>query len=154
MQQEKLLLDIDVSTEDLDVDEVMKAFGGEKEAKQAKDGADLRVEGHIRFHSKSLTYGRYTWTPFQAKISFVPDRVHIDVIRADLCGISTTGTVEVASQNLSLDVQTLARNRDLDSTVRCLLDENIRMTGEFDLTGALPGTGRGQGTGSVPSGKL
>ena len=142
--QEKLLLDIDVSTEGLDVDEVMKAFGGEKEAKQAKDGAGLLVEGHIRFNTKSLTYGRFAWAPFQAKIALVPDRVHIDVIQADLCGISTTGTVEVASQNLSLDVQTLAKSRDLDSTVRCLLDESIRMTGGFDLTGCFQGQGEGK----------
>jgi len=143
-KQEKLLLDIDVSTGNLDVDEVMKAFGGEKEAKQSKGGADLRVEGHIRFHSNSLTYGRYTWAPFQAKIALVPDRVHIDVIQADLCGISTTGTVEVVSQNLSLDVQTLAKSRDLDSTVHCLLDENIRTTGGFDLTGRFQGQGEGK----------
>jgi hypothetical protein len=140
-KQDKLRLDIDVATGDLDMDEVMKSFGRENEAKHSKDGADLRVEGHIRFHAKSLTYDRFTWNPFQANISFVPDRVHIDVIRADLCGISTTGTVEVASQNLSLDVQTLARDRNIDFTVRCLLDENIRMTGGFDLTGSFQGQG-------------
>ena len=122
----------------------MKAFGGEKETKQSKDGADLRVEGHIRFHSNSLTYGRYTWAPFQARIALVPDRVHIDVIQADLCGIQTTGTVEVVSQNLSLEGQILARGQDIDSTVRCLFDERIRMTGHFDLAGSFRGRGEGK----------
>jgi hypothetical protein len=136
-----VLLDLDVSTEDLSVDEVIKAFGGKKEGKQEKAVADLSVEGRIRFNTKSLSYGRYVWAPFQAEISLVPDHIRIAVTQADLCGVSMTGVVEATPQNLTVDINPFAKHQHIDPTVRCLLGRDIRTIGAFDFTGRFQGQG-------------
>jgi hypothetical protein len=141
---EKLLFTVDLSTESLDLDEVRKTLTKEKEGKRTQDVSDPRVEGHIRFKTKSLTYERFTWAPFQAEISFIPDRVRVDVTKANLCGISTPGTVIVTSQGLSLNFQPVSKNQDLTSTILCLLAERVRMTGDFDLMGSIQGQGESE----------
>jgi hypothetical protein len=139
-----VLLDLDVSTGDADVDELVKSFGGRRETKQEKDAADLSVEGRIRFNTKSLSYGRYVWAPFQAEISLVPDHVRIAVTQSDLCGVSMTGVVEATPQNLTLDIASLAKNQHIHPTGRCFLERDIRTTGTFDLRGHFQGQGESE----------
>jgi hypothetical protein len=48
-----------------------------------------------------------------------------------------TGVVKVTDQELSLDVQPISRSRELESTAKCLLDETVRVTGDFELKGRI-----------------
>jgi hypothetical protein len=61
----------------------------------------------------------------------------VNIEEAKLCGISTTGVVKVMDQQVSLDVQPASRSRELESTAKCLLDETIRVTGDFELKGRI-----------------
>jgi hypothetical protein len=135
--EKRVLFDVALSTEKVDVDQVTKSLGKEKSAKGARDLPNLRAEGTIRFKSNSLTYGRFTWEPFRANIAVGQNAVEVNIEEAKLCGISTTGVVKVTDQKLSLDVRPVSGGRELESTAKCLLDETVRVTGDFELKGRI-----------------
>jgi hypothetical protein len=61
--------------------------------------------------------------------------VEVNIEEAKLCGISTTGVLKVTGQKLSFDVRPVSGGRELESTAKCLLDETVRMIGDFELKG-------------------
>jgi hypothetical protein len=135
--QKKTLLDVALSTERVNVDQVTKSLGKERTAKETRDLPSLQVEGTIRFKSNFLTYGRFTWEPFRANIAIGQNGVEVNIEEAKLCGISTAGVVKVTDQESSLDIRPISRSRELESTAKCLLDETVRVTGDFELKGRI-----------------
>ena len=135
--EKRILLNVDLSTERVDLDQVIKSLTKEREAKGDRDLRSLQVEGTIRFKSNSLTYERFTWVPFQADIAVGQNGVEVSIEEAKLCGISTTGVVKVTDQQVSLDVQPASKSRELESTAKCLLDETVRVTGDFEIKGRI-----------------
>jgi uncharacterized protein involved in outer membrane biogenesis len=59
-----------------------------------------------------------------------------------LCGIDFPLTVDITPQGASGSVQLLAKNKQLETTARCLTDQNLLLTGEFDLYANLRSRGR------------
>ena len=137
-----VLLDVALSTERLDVDQVIKSLSKERNAKGARDLPSLQTLGKIRFKSNSLTYGRFTWEPFRANIAVGLNAVEVNIEEAKLCGISTPGIVKVTDQEVSLDVRPVVRSHKLEPTVKCLLDEEVRVTGDFDFRGRIFAQGK------------
>jgi hypothetical protein len=135
--EKRILLDVNLSTERFDLDQVTKSLGEETNGKSTQDASDLQVEGMIRFKSNSVKYERFTWEPFRADIAIGQNVVEVNIEKAKLCGISTTGVVKVMDQQLSLDVQPAFKSRELESTAKCMLDETIRVTGDFELKGRI-----------------
>ncbi|MCJ7785488.1 MAG: AsmA-like C-terminal region-containing protein, partial [Desulfobacterales bacterium] len=82
------------------------------------------------------------WMPFDAEIMLNPDGVEVVVKEANLCGISTPGSVKIASQSLSLDFRPSSKNQGFESTFRCLLDQEMRVNGNFDLKGRIIAQGK------------
>jgi hypothetical protein len=144
--KEKLALDLDLFTENLDISEVMEALNDKSgETKKAADLSALPVQGAVRFKTDSLRYDRFAWTPFRAKISLAPEGVRVDVLEADQCGISTPGTLIFFPGGISFDFQPLSKNQDLHPTLTCLSHEQYRMNGKFDLCGCVQGQGKKEG---------
>ena len=133
----KMLLDISLLTESVDLGELKELRPREKEAKRERDSKGLPLEGVIRFRSNSLKYGRFTWEPFRAHITVGQNGLEVNVEEAKLCGISTPAIVKVIDQELSLDVRPVFRSRELESTAKCLLNQEIRATGDFDFRGRI-----------------
>jgi hypothetical protein len=135
--QKRVLLDAALSTERVDLDQVTESLRKRTSGKDAIDSSNLQAEGTIRFKSNSLTYGRFTWEPFRANIAVGQNAVEVSIEEAKLCGISTTGMVKVKDQELSLDVRPISGSRELESTAKCLLDETVRVTGDFEIKGRI-----------------
>lgn len=137
-----VLLDVNLSTESVDLDQVTKSLRKGKNGKGAQDLSNLRVEGTIRFKSSSLKYERFIWEPFRADITFGQDGVEVNIEEAKLCGVSTPGVVKVNDQGMSLDVRPVFRSRELGPMVKCLLDREVRATGDFELKGRIFAKGK------------
>jgi len=137
--EKRVLFDVALSTERVDVDQVTKSLNKERNAKGARPLPTLQAEGIIRFKSNSLTYGRFTWEPFRANIAVGQNAVEVNIEEAKLCGISMTGVVKVTDQKLSLDVRPVSGGGELESTAKCLSGETVQVTGNFELKGRIFG---------------
>jgi hypothetical protein len=101
------------------------------------------VHGNVKLNLGVFTYDEnFTWTPFQADISFYPEKVTVSVNNAELCGIETPGTLEWTTEEVSLDFRTMAEKKDLDPSVNCLRGGEVRATGLLDLGGHIRARGK------------
>jgi len=141
--EKRIFLDLDLFTESVNVQADLNSVKQilSKEKKGTKDEG-LQVQGTIRFKTNSLLYDRLAWMPLDAEIMLNPDGVEVVVKEADLCGISTSGNVKIANQSLSLDLRPSSKNQGFESTFRCLLDQELRANGDFDLKGRITAQGK------------
>jgi len=112
-----------------------------KEKKGGKNDG-LRLQGAIRFKTESLLYDRFVWKPFYADIVFDPQGAEVVIKEANLCGISTPGSVKIADQDISLDFRPSSKSQGLESTFICLLDQEMKVKGDFDLSGRIVSQGK------------
>jgi hypothetical protein len=141
--EKRIFLDLDLFTESVDVQADLNSVKQilSKEKKGTKDEG-LQVQGTIRFKTNSLLYHRLAWMPFDAEIMLNPDGVEVVVREANLCGISTPGSVKIANENFSLDLRPFSKSQELQSAFRCLLDQEMRVRGDFDLKGRIVAQGK------------
>jgi hypothetical protein len=80
--------------------------------------------------------------PLHADISLHHNDIEIAVTRATLCGISSPGTIHLASNALSFDFQFIADNQELEPVLVCLFGKKRNATGNFDLKARIRGQGK------------
>ena len=141
--EKRILLDLDLFTESVDVKADLNSVKEflSKEKKGGKNDS-LQLQGTVRFKTESLLYDRFVWKPFYADIMFDPQGAEVVIKEANLCGISTPGSVKIANQDLSLELRPSSKNQGIESTFRCLLDPEIRVQGDFDLNGRIVSQGK------------
>ena len=143
--EKKILLDLDLFTESVDakvdLNTVKEILSTEKKGKKDEG---LQLQGTIRFKTKSLLYDRFAWSPFYAEVMLDPHGVEVVVREANLCGISTPGSVKIADQHFSLDLRPFSKSQELQSAFRCLLDQEMSVKGDFDLKGRIVGQGKSE----------
>ena len=101
-----------------------------------------RMEGTVRCRTESFTYEAFTWAPLCASVTFTPKTLSVAVTEADLCGISTLGALTRHGDSIHVDLQLIAKDRDLAPALPCLSDTKRQVTGRFDLTGTIKGEGK------------
>ncbi len=143
-----LLVDMDITTELLDLNKIIEALSGDaksKDRKETSDSWDLPLRGTLRLKSKNLTYEDFTWSPVHADISLKRKAVGVDVTEANLCGIATPGNLEITPQDLQLDFEPVSKNQEFDATFDCLWGKTGVATGHFDLKGKISAQGKSEG---------
>jgi hypothetical protein len=128
--KERIKLDIDLSAGNIDLEELQEVFGNAKKPAVA-------VEGIIRLWSGSLIFRKYTWTPFIADISISEGGMEANVKKANLCGMDMPGIVKVREKNVSLDVEPFFKGQEIESAFRCLLNHEVRASGDFEFHGRI-----------------
>ncbi len=150
--------DLKVSEEDFLFDMNLSADGiGWKQVEQMLEKDDKEggpeakenpfpsvVEGILRVKLGYLEYGNFTWKPFHANISLDDNGVEVQVTEANLCGISTPGTVKITGQDLSLDFKPAGGGQELETTLLCLSDGELRTTGDFEFKSDIRSQGRNE----------
>lgn len=136
--------DLDLTANSLDAAALSKIQqapppGAEKPGTQKKK--DLPVNGIIRFKTPRFTFKDYTWSPAHADITVRSDTVKVAVTRADLCGISTPGTVTRTPDGLHLIFEPVAVQKNLQATWECLQDKPLRADIVYSLTGTIEARG-------------
>jgi hypothetical protein len=138
-------LDMDVSVDGLEwakIEKILKTEDQKTEPGKAPGTQIPPLQGRIGFKSTSFEYERFTWRPLDLEITFLPEGVKVTVREANVCGISTPGTVQAASADMALDFQPLVRNQDFSTTVGCLAGRPVQMTGDLDFYGRIKGRGQ------------
>jgi hypothetical protein len=137
---ERVKLDLDLTTGNINLEELEEVFG--KEKKGADERPALSIEGKIRLNSESVKFREYKWAPFLADISFGDGGVEANVKKANLCGMDTPGIVKVSDNYVSLNVEPSFKGHEIESAFRCLLNQDVRATGTFELYGRILAQGR------------
>jgi hypothetical protein len=132
------LFDLAMSADRLDWETIRKTLNiGDKEqdksAGEEKHFWDFPVKGILRLDAESFTFDKYTWDPVKADISFDPDCISVQVIDANVCGISCPGVLKVTPQDISLDFQLLIHNQKLSTPIKCFGSTEGLITGEIDF---------------------
>lgn len=102
----------------------------------------LPLTGRIAVRSDFLQRGRYKLAPVAAMLVLEERRAHLDLTQAQLCGISLPLTIEATPQGVSASARFTAQKQSLEQTARCLSDEQLQITGDFDLKADVRAKGR------------
>jgi hypothetical protein len=138
--KERLKLDLDLSAGNIDLDDLEKVLGKRKKGPEKRP--DLSVEANIRLKSESVKFRQYKWAPFVADISFGDGGAEVKIKNASLCGMDTPGVVKVSDNYVSLNVEPSFKGHEIESAFRCLLNQDVRATGTFELHGRISAQGR------------
>ena len=98
---------------------------------------DAPLKGVIRVKSERLSYGKLNWESADVDLVLNPNSIDIRLNQANLCGISTAGSIRVAPESPNISLGLSAKNKDLDSALSCLVNKKNIVSGSYTLTGDL-----------------
>ena len=141
----EILVDMNLTTDGIHWKKVETAVKEEEKTSPPGKGEKRKlppVSGILRVRSDYLAYGKYSVKPFHADVSFSGDDVSVAVREANLCGISTPGTVKITPQEVGLKFNPASRAMELAPTLHCMFGEKRQATGIFDLKGEITARGK------------
>jgi hypothetical protein len=99
------------------------------------------VSGNVKIESASFKFKKLNWDSVHAMVSFMENGVDIDVSKADLCGISTPGVVNVVPPGVKFEFRPNTNDESLEVVIKCLLDKAGIITGDLNLNAVLTSNG-------------
>jgi hypothetical protein len=134
------VLDSALLLDRLEGDRLAKLFQqASSKSKVRKTGKfwDAPVSADLDVTAKEFSHAGLTWSALKAHFYLGSHKIHAVITRADLCGIATPGVVEIFPQDFVLAFKPLTKNRDLASTLNCLVKRKGLASGTFNLEGVL-----------------
>jgi hypothetical protein len=110
----------------------------------AKKSWSFPVRGTLTVITENLTYGKFTWHPFEADVRFNDKFATISITDADICGITTLGKMKITPQKTTIDLTPFAKNQELNPSIQCLLDKSAKIVGKYNLEGNIKAQGAGK----------
>jgi hypothetical protein len=105
-------------------------------------GVSLTAEGRsVRMTSSDLSWDNIPFS-VTGTAEFGGETVVAD-LKVDLCGISSLGTLTMDATGPAIDMAISASGKDLDTTMTCLSQEKISVTGTYSLSARIAGKGTG-----------
>ena len=95
------------------------------------------VSGKVKIESASFKFKKLNWDSVHAMVSFMENGIDIDVSKADLCGISTPGFVNVVPPGVKFEFRPNTADENLEVVIKCLLDKAGIISGDIDLNAVL-----------------
>jgi hypothetical protein len=138
-------VDMDISSKGFDFENIEKMVSGTKKKEEStKTGfpEDFPLKGTVRIKSDFLKYRQFKWEPLHADVSFDGDKLSIMSKKAALCGISTTGTVDITPQGAEIDIALSAKDLELQPTILCISDKKVDVTGKFEMKADVKAKGK------------
>jgi uncharacterized protein involved in outer membrane biogenesis len=102
----------------------------------------LPVTGRIAVRSDFVQSGRYKVAPFAATLALEEHNAHLELLRAQLCGISLPLTADATPEGYAVEVHIAAQKQQLEETARCLTERGVLISGVFDLAADLRTRGK------------
>ena len=158
---ETVVADVDISAGDIDAERLVRSIqpegsgepdaGAPAMAKPLEDGTApspgsprFPVRGVLRLRAASMSYGSLTWRPVRAEADIREDRVRIAFSEANLCGVSTLGTLTVDSAGPAIELAVSAAGEDVEATMSCLSGKKVSLTGTYSTSVRVAGKGTGE----------
>jgi uncharacterized protein involved in outer membrane biogenesis len=143
-------IDADIDTPGIDIDALLPpaqhdeatAPTPKKKTPQALDIWPLAFEGTLRLRAGFLEYERRRVEPVIATLTLEPERVRLEAAQAMLCGVAFPFTAEITPRDIGVSGRVEAKQQQLATTARCLTEENVLLTGTFDLNATLHTRGK------------
>ena len=102
----------------------------------------LPVTGQLAVRSDFVQRGRYRVAPLAGTITLQQRSAKIVLDQAQLCGISLPLMIEATPDGLVAAATIEARKQQLQQSAHCLADQQVLITGEFDLTANITAQGQ------------
>jgi len=142
-----LTFEMDAATDGLDWDNLQEALpppqekaGGAGLVKTAEKSAwDVPVQGTVRLRAGYFRYGRHTLKPANAEIALGKSGVSLTITESAYCGVLIAGTLRTSPGELLFELQPAAKGQDIESFYNCLAEEQVHVSGRFDLAGKIEG---------------
>ena len=138
-ETEALRVDLDVTGDRLDWNELSRSFGD--------DGAIAwlpPVRGAVRLRADSVVFEPFSLNGFQMTAAIGPSGARADIERGTVCGINATGRVDVATKEIRLDIGFAAEEAELAPAFLCLTNGRGDVKGTYTLRARLTGGGDAQ----------
>jgi hypothetical protein len=134
-----ILLEMTIIADSLNWDQISTnlEYMAKKKAKSGQRDRQGNLLGTIHVKSDSFIWDSYTVRPLESEITFKPDKVVVAVNKADICGISFRGFLNLSEQTVDLYFVPTAINHQLVSTLSCLTAEKDLATGSYNLNGEI-----------------
>jgi hypothetical protein len=134
-----ILLEMAVNADGLNWDQIdsILEFIAKKKAKSGQPDRQGNLLGTIRVKSDSFIWDSFTAHPLEAEVTFKPNKVVVGINKADICGISFRGLLNLSEQTVDLYFVPTALNHQLASTLSCLTAEKDLATGSYNLNGEI-----------------
>jgi hypothetical protein len=140
------VIDAQVDSAGIDVDALLQARGPAEKppaGRHERSGLwPLPVTGQFALRSNFLQRGRYRIAPIAATLVLQEQRAHLELQQAQLCGISLPLAIEATPAGIAASASVTAQKQQLEETARCLADQHVLITGEFDLKADLTSRGK------------
>ena len=136
--------DVDISTENVDLDKILAFLKKSDDVKTNKDKKDhwrFPIRGTAHLMWDSLKLAGFIWQPFQGEVTIAPESIRVAVENARLCGIDSPGFLRIKPDGIEIDFQLSAEKRNLNQCITCLTHERVVAEGIFDLKGSIKGEG-------------
>jgi len=139
--KEFLGLDLDVTGDRLDWEELERLFSRERRQKSSGAISIPDVQGTIRLKTDRFTFEGLDVSRVETTVAISPAAISTEINRGVVCGINTTGRIEFADKDIRLDLQLSATNAQLEPTTTCLTRQQNDVTGTYSLTARITGSG-------------
>ena len=155
-----VVADLDLSAGDIDAERLVRSIrpegsgkpeaGGPAMAEPREEGTAkspgsprFPVRGVLRLRADSISRGKLTWRPVRAEADIGEDRVLISLTEANLCGVSTLGTLTLDSAGPAIELAVSATGEEIDATMTCLSGKKVSLTGTYGMSVRVAGKGTG-----------
>jgi hypothetical protein len=139
-----LRVDVDVTGDQLDWDELQNSFGMERKQRQQENGGVMSipsVEGTVRLKTDRFTFERFNLSPLEMTVAISPSGIKADIDHGIACGITLTGLVDVVGKEIGLDLRLAATEAPLEPATVCLTDQHNDVKGIYSLRARVAGRG-------------
>jgi hypothetical protein len=140
-------LNMELDSKAIDLDKLSQAMGKfrkkDSDPTAEKDWTNP-IRGALKLKAENLTYKGFTWNPFQADITFNHRSADVAIKNANLCTVSTPGSLKISPGEIHVHVKPSVREQKLKSLISCLLDKAAKVDGNVNLDGELTAHGRNE----------
>ncbi|MGQ9570527.1 MAG: hypothetical protein ACUVUQ_06750, partial [Thermodesulfovibrionales bacterium] len=140
--KEGTIINMDVSAEKLDWNNVKKLFDkDQKEDKKTDEIWKQSIRVIAKIKAKDAIFGRFSVSPLNVNLSLAEGVLDTTITKADICFIPVSGKVKISNNNIETNLKFSSNNQTFEPFITCIGNKGL-ITGKFDLQGEISSCSR------------